>query len=386
MDFSIPSEFLEDRNRFKDFLNEHLLPYLSAWYQQGAVPREFYLAMGEGGWFGFEWKNEHITKLPCLRGVLLGEDMATISPGVAVAALAHAELGLMGLWLFGSEKLKQQYGRSAVRGRTLMCLGNSESGAGTDVANIAMQAKEVEGGWILNGTKAYVTNGLISDLAIITAVSDPQASRNHRLSMFLVDLSGEAVSKSKLNKQVWIPSDLTRIQLTDVFVPDDHLMGKRGMGLQQVLTIFTYSRVPIAALTLATAVGAFELATNHGKKREIMGKRILDFQAKAFEVADFYAKAEAVRLMLWKACWAMDKGEDFRLESSLAKYLAVQIAREVTIWSADLFGAASVVFEHPIHKFPLDAWASSLGEGTQDVQKLIIFREVMKRRGVESSL
>jgi len=108
MDFSIPSEFLEDRNRFKDFLNEHLLPYLSAWYQQGAVPREFYLAMGEGGWFGFEWKNEHITKLPCLRGVLLGEDMATISPGVAVAALAHAELGLMGLWLFGSEKLKQQ--------------------------------------------------------------------------------------------------------------------------------------------------------------------------------------------------------------------------------------------------------------------------------------
>ena len=97
------------------------------------------------------------------------------------------------------------------------------------------------------------------------------------------------------------------------------------------------------------------------------------------EAADFYAKIEAARLMLWKACWAMDKGGDFRLEASMAKYLAVMVAREVTLWAADLFGAASVMFEHPVHKFPMDAWAASLGEGTQDVQKLVIFREIMKR-------
>jgi len=93
--------------------------------------------------------------------------------------------------------------------------------------------------------------------------------------------------------------------------------------------------------------------------------------------ADFYARMEAARLMLWKACWKVDRGEDFQLESSLAKYLAVDVARHVTAWAADLFGAASVIFEHPIHKFPMDAWASSLGEGTQDVQKLIIFRKML---------
>jgi alkylation response protein AidB-like acyl-CoA dehydrogenase len=123
------------------------------------------------------------------------------------------------------------------------------------------------------------------------------------------------------------------------------------------------------------------MALGHAQKREIFGRKIVDFQAKSFEIADFYARIEAARLMLWKACWTMDKGVDFRLESSMAKYLAVRIAREVTTWAADLFGAASVILEHPIHKFPMDVWGSALGEGTQDVQKLVIFREVMKRYG-----
>jgi short/branched chain acyl-CoA dehydrogenase len=247
------------------------------------------------------------------------------------------------------------------------------------VAGIEMRAQKVEGGWLLNGTKAYVTNGLISDLAVITAISAPQTSRNKRMSMYLVDLHAEGVRRTKLNKQVWIPSDLTRLQFSDVFVPDDHLLGNQGQGLQQVLTIFTYSRVPIAALTLGTARGAFELALEHAGKRKIFGQTITNFQAKAFECADFYAKIESARLMLWKACWKMDQKQNFRLESSMAKYLAVEITRGVANWAADIFGAASVIREHPIHKFPMDAWASSLGEGTQDVQKLVIFRELMKQ-------
>jgi alkylation response protein AidB-like acyl-CoA dehydrogenase len=126
-------------------------------------------------------------------------------------------------------------------------------------------------------------------------------------------------------------------------------------------------------------LGAFELAVGHAKKRKIFGQKIVSLQAKAFELADFYTKIEASRLMLWKACLAVDKREDFRLEASMAKYLTVEVAREVTSWAADVFGAASVIFENPVHKFPMDAWASSLGEGTQDVQKLVIFREVIKR-------
>jgi alkylation response protein AidB-like acyl-CoA dehydrogenase len=387
MDFTIPENLSKEMEGFEAFLRERLQPKVTAWYEEGAVPRSFHAAMGEGGWLGFEFKENRLTKFSALRGALVAERLAALSPGVAVATLAHVDLGLIGLWLFGSDHLKRRYGESATRGETLLCLGNTETGAGSDVAGISMSAEKSEGGWLLNGTKAYVTNGFISDMAIFTAVSDPQAARNNRLSMFLVDLNGKGVTRKKLHKQVWIPSDLTRIKLENVFVPEDHLLGKRGRGLQQVLTIFTHSRVPISALTLGTASGAFETALDHAQRRKIFGKSIVQFQAKDFEIADFYARMESTRLMLWRACWAMDRHEDFRLDASMAKYLAVMVAREVTAWAADLFGAVSVMFEHPIHKFPMDAWASSLGEGTQDVQKLVIFREVMKRygKGVPSS-
>ncbi len=378
MDFTIPHSLSEEIIGFKKFIKDRIISELPGWYQRQEIPAEFFHQLGAGGWYGIGFREGHLFRGSALREALIAEEMAKVSPGVAVAALAQIDLGLMALLLFGSEALKTRYGSSATMGKTLMCLGNTESIAGSDVAGIEMRADKVKGGWLLNGTKAYVTNGFISDLAVITAVSDPQASRNKRLSMYLVDLKAEGVSKKKLNKQVWIPSDLTRLQFNEVFVPEDHLLGNQAQGLQQVLSVFTHSRVPIAAMTLGTAAGAFELALGHARKRKIFGQAITDFQAKNYEAADLYAKIEAARLMIWKACWKIDQNKNFKMESSLAKYLAVEIARKVTTWAADIFGAASVIREHPIHKYPMDAWASSLGEGTQDVQKLVIFRELMK--------
>jgi alkylation response protein AidB-like acyl-CoA dehydrogenase len=379
MDFSIPDALTEDLERFKEFIKAHIKPRLTAWNQKKEIPRQLFRRLGESGWYGLQCRDNQLGERSALREAMLAETLAKVSPGVAVAILAHIDLGLAGLYLYGSEYLQKEFGVPAVQGKSLMCLGNTESVAGSDVAGIAMTVQKVDGGWLLNGAKAYVTNGNIADLAIVTAVSDPQASRNQRLSMFLVDLNGKGVIRKKLNKQVWVPSDLTRLEFKDVFIPENQLVGQQGRGLQQVLTVFTRSRVPIAALTLGTAVGAFELAWDHANKRKISGRKISDYQAKSFEIADLYARMEAARLMLWKACWKVDNGEDFRQESSLAKYLAVKVAREVTVWAADIFGAASVIYDHPIHKFPLDAWAASLGEGTQDIQKLVIFRELVKK-------
>ncbi len=379
MNYFIPESVRTDRLQFKTFIDKHLSPYVSGWYGKRSMPRSFFQQMGQAGWYGFHLKDKRLSMRSAFRESMVMEETAKISPGVAVTILVHDDLGMMGLYLFGSDALKGKYSESCLNGDTLLCLGNTERDAGSDVSGISLAAEKVDGGWLLNGTKAYVTNGLISDLALVTGVSDPEAERNHRLSMFLVDLNSEGIQRRKLNKQVWIPSDLTRLQFNNVFVPDDHLMGARGRGLQQVLEIFTHSRVPISALTIGTALGAFELALTHAQTREIFGKKIVEFQSKAFEAADFYAHMEAARLMIFKACAALDAGLDFRLDASIAKYLSVRVAKEVTAWAADLFGAASVIYEHPIHKFPLDAWASALGEGTQDVQKLIIFREVMKR-------
>jgi alkylation response protein AidB-like acyl-CoA dehydrogenase len=379
MDFSFPQELLSEIEQFKSAAQALLESNLETWYRQRNLPREFFEEMGGAGGYGFAVSDGRLIKRSAFREALLAEELARRSPGAAIAALAHADLGMMGLFLFGSENLHRRYGAQALKGEAIMCLGNTESRAGSDVAAVAMQAEAVSGGWKLNGTKSFVTNGAVADLAVVTAVTDPAASRSQRLSMFLVDLHQPGVQRTRLNKQVWLPSDLTRLELREVVVPEDHLLGRRGRGLAQVLAVFTHSRVAISALTLGTAAGAFDLALRQAVKRTAFGRRIADHQAKSFEIAERHAEIEAARLMLWKACWKVDRGEEFREEASMAKYLAVAAAQRTAAWAADMFGAASVMFEHPIHKFPMDVWGSSLGEGTQDVQKLIIFREVIKR-------
>lgn len=384
MDFRIPDEFIENLENYKQFLAERIAPDLGGWYSKKEIPRAVFQDFGARNWLGYDVKGEQYREQPALKQALLQEQLGILSPGLGVAVLVHISLGTIGIRLFGSAEQKKAYIPPASRGDLLICLGNTERTAGSDVAAIAAAAQKVDGGWVLNGTKSFVTNGYISDMALITAVSDPDAQRNSRISMFLVDLSAEGVTRTRLNKDVWIPSDLTRIQLKNVFVPDDSLIGARGRGLQQVLEIFTNSRVTISALTLGTAAGAFRSGIEHAKKRTIFGRKLIDYQAKSFEAAAFYSRMEAARMVLWKTCWEKDEGLDFRLGASIAKYLTVDLAREIGVWAADLFGGASVMIEHPIHKYPLDAWASSLGEGTQDVQKLIIFREMMKRNGFSS--
>ncbi len=259
MDFAITAELAEDLEQFKAFLRAHMEPHLAEWYRQEAIPREFLGRMGHSGWLGYSQEDGRIIEQSALRQAILLENLAKVSPGVAVAVLVQTSLGAAPLFLFGSEAQKQLVLLSALNGSTLLCLGNTEHKAGSDVASITMQAENVEGGWVLKGAKAYVTSGAISDLALVTAVTDPGASRNRRLSMFLVDLSSTGVSRKRLSKQVWIPSDLTRLSFDNVFVPEENLVGERGRGLQQVLATFTHSRIPMSGLTLGTAVGAFEM-------------------------------------------------------------------------------------------------------------------------------
>ena len=235
MDFNTPEDIGGDVETFGRFLLTHLKPHLSLWYKGGKVLVEFYRQMGGSGWLGIQWKDGGLVKTSSLREALINVELAKLSPGVAIAVLAHVNLGLIGLYLFGSDQLKQRYGRQAARGETLMCLGTTENKAGSDVAGISMTAEKAKGGWRLSGTKAYVTNGYIADLGVITAVSDPEATRNRRLSMFLVELNSPNIKRTKLNKQVWIPSDLTRLQFSDVFVPTTTFWASAGEDFSRCL-------------------------------------------------------------------------------------------------------------------------------------------------------
>ena len=176
--FSAPDEYAEDLKNFEAFLDADLRPHVSKWYDEGAVPRSFFQDMAGNEWLGFDTNGTHFLEQSSLKQTILVESLSKLSPGVAVAFGAHTSLGTKGLLLFGNQKQKGVYLDSALQGNTLMCLGNTELTAGSDVANVGCQAGKVDGGWLLNGSKAYVTNGAISDLALITAVSDPEENRN----------------------------------------------------------------------------------------------------------------------------------------------------------------------------------------------------------------
>jgi len=381
MDFRFPEAFLAARDRLRGLLTAGpFAEALSRWLARGALERPFFTALGEAGLYGFAMEGGRLSRTSALREVLLFEEFARVAAGAAIAALAHAELGLMGLWRFGSPALQVRYGPEAAAGRIVLCLANTEAHAGSDAAAIRTTASPDGDGFRVSGAKAYVTNGALADFAVVTAVTDPDAPRNRRSSMFLVDLSAPGVRRRPLAKSAWAPADLTRLEFDAVPVPGDHRLGERGRGLGQVLSVFTASRVTIAAVAVGTAEGAFALALRHGQRRRVFGRPILDFQAKAFEAADLHARLEAARTMVWRAAWETDRGGEPRAAAATAKYLAVEAARRVAAWAADLFGAASVLPQHPVHRFPLDAWAAALGEGTQDIQKRIIFREALERR------
>ena len=162
-------------------------------------------------------------------------------------------------------------------------------------------------------------------------------------------------------------------------MPTENRLAPEGAGVGIFTKAMESERSYIFASQLGRMERQLEECITFARQRQAFGKSIGKFQSVSNRIADMQLRLETARLMLYKACWLIDRGEDFREASSLAKYLSVEVAREVTLWAADIFGAASVIREHPIHKYPMDVWGSSLGEGTQDVQKLIIFREVMKR-------
>ena len=227
MEFSIPADLKVEIKHFNEFLKSEVISNLAAWNRDRAIPRRFFQLAGQAGWYGFGWRDGRMVKHSGLRETLILERLATVSPGVAVAVLIVSDLGLTVLKYFGTAEHRSLYGAAAVSGDCLICFGNTENLAGSDAAGIKMTAKKTNGGWVLNGAKAYTTNGNVSDFAVVTAVTDPDAHRNRRISMFLVDLNTAGISRKKLNKQVWIPSDLTRIDFEDVHVSKGCLMGQR---------------------------------------------------------------------------------------------------------------------------------------------------------------
>ncbi|MCK5252062.1 MAG: acyl-CoA dehydrogenase, partial [Thermoplasmata archaeon] len=247
--------------------------------------------------------------------------------------------------------------------------------AGSDVKNIQTEAKRDGDDWVISGRKMYITNAVEADALVVSTVTDPLADDPRKgQSLFIIDSDTPGVEVRALKKLHWDPASLAFIQLNKVRVPTDQMLGNLNEGFDYTMATFTNGRIGVAAMTMGTAVGALRLAHLRAKRRKIYGTTLWELRSKRHEFAEMAIIAEAGRLLYRKAAWLRDNGKDYRMAASMAKLFATEKAKELTMWAAYLHGGSGVLEENRIHRYPLDAWASAMGEGAPEVQRLLIAR------------
>lgn len=369
--------FIKD---IKEFIAREITPNLPRWYQEDIFPQELLPHLSSRQWLGFTQKEGLWQESPMTDNIIFYEYMSAVTPGVTVGILAHTLLGLYLLYHWGNQDQQDKYFIPGIKGDKLAAFANTEPETGSDASNISLEAREVGDGFLLNGTKMYITNGDLADFLVVSARTSPKtAKRSEGISLFVLDTACKGLERIKLPKKGWIPSHLARLSFKECLVPRNNLIGDLDEGYKLVMKTFTASRIAIAAMAVGTAYGAYCLALERARKRVAFGTKIIEHQAKAYEFSTMLTRIDAARLLVQRAAWLKDKGEDYIMASSQAKLFAAEEAKKITSWAADIFGASGILETNPISRYPGDAWATSLGEGTNDIQKLIIWRQILAR-------
>jgi short-chain 2-methylacyl-CoA dehydrogenase len=311
--------------------------------------------------------------------VALLEALAAVDPSVAAAWQAHCTIGSLPLLLFGDDDQRERWLRPLAEGRKLGAFGLTEPGAGSDVRSLRTRAARGPGGWVLTGQKAFISNAG-TDLSFgvtVLARSGEDAAGRPRFGSFIVEQGTPGYTLGpKLRGIGWKGLDTRDLFFDNVWVPDDQVVGEPGGGLGQFLSALEVGRISVAALALGTAAGAMRMALDYAKRREQFGATISSFQAIQFKLADMATEIEAARWLTYYAASLRDAGKPFKKEAAMAKLKASQVATSVVSEAVQIFGGAGYLLESDIARFYCDAKVLEIGEGTNEIQRLVIAREL----------
>jgi alkylation response protein AidB-like acyl-CoA dehydrogenase len=317
--------------------------------------------------------------------VIAIEELARVDGSVAIIVAAHNSLCSNHIYKFGTEEQKQKYLVPLARGEKLGCWSLTEPEAGSDAGGTRTVAAKQGGCWVLNGAKTFTTNGHYADVCVAMAVTD-RAKDHHGISAFIIEKGTPGFRPGKKENKLGLrASDTSEVIFSDCRVPAENLLGKQGEGFVNSLQILDGGRISIAALGLGMAQGAFEAATKYAKQRKQFGKPIGEFQAIQFKLADMAAEIEAARLLTYHAAWladraAVDHGATrFTKESSIAKLFAGETAVRVANEAVQVFGGYGFIKDYPAEKFYRDVKLCTIGEGTSEIQRLVIARQLLGR-------
>jgi short-chain 2-methylacyl-CoA dehydrogenase len=375
MNLDLPEEHELLRRTVREFAEERVAPVAAELDREERFPYDLVAEMAELGIMGVPFPEEWGGAGGDTLGYTLAiEELARVDSSVAITVAAHASLGTMPIFLFGSRAQKERWLPDLCSGRRLAAFGLTEPEAGSDAGATRTTAELRNGRWIVNGSKMFITN---AGTAITSCVTITARTGEDEISNLVIPngTPGYEISPP-LQKLGWRASDTRGLAFADCAVPDDHLLGERGAGFRQFLEILDGGRISIAAMGVGLAQGAFELASGYAREREQFGRPIARFQAVQFKLADMATEIAAGRALTWRAAWLKDQGRPFALEAAMAKLFTGELAHRVVNEALQVHGGYGYVEESPIARFYRDQKILEIGEGTNEVQRMVIARHL----------
>jgi len=380
MNFDLTDEQKAIQSLCREFARDEVAPQAERNDREERFPYELVRKMAELGLMGLPFPEKYGgAGADTVSYALAVMEISRADASTGITLAAHVSLGASPLLLFGTEKQKEEYLVPLARGEKLWGFGLTEPNAGSDAGATQTRAELRDGKWVINGTKAFITNSGTDITAgtTITAVTGRDAKGRAEISNIIVPQDTPGFERAKkYRKMGWRASDTRELSFADATVPEENLLGPRGHGLKQFLTILDGGRISVAALSVGVAMGAYDEALKYAKERHQFGKAIAKFQAIQFKLADMVMEIEHAKLMVLKAAWEKDEGRAFELSASLAKLYSGEVSRRVVNEALQIHGGYGFMDEYPISRMYRDQKVNEIGEGTNEIQRLVIARQI----------
>jgi alkylation response protein AidB-like acyl-CoA dehydrogenase len=380
MDFNYTETQTQIAEMIRDFANKHIRPSMMEWDEAQIFPVELFKKLGELGLMGVLVPTEYGgSGLSYFEYVTVVSEIAKVCGSIGLSVAAHNSLCTGHILYFGNEEQKKKYLPKLATAEWIGAWGLTEANTGSDAGNMQCTATKDGDSWVLNGTKNWITHGKSGDVAVVLArTGEPRAKNN--VTAFIVERGTPGFSAGKKeNKLGMRASETTELVFDNCRISDAQRMGEVGDGFKQAMKVLDGGRISIAALSLGIAKGAYEASIKYSKERHQFDQPICNFQAIAFKLADMAVKIEGAEMLIYQAADMKNRGVKMTKESAMAKYYASEVSVEVSTDAVQIFGGYGYTKDFPVEKYYRDSKLCTIGEGTSEVQKLVISRDILSQ-------
>jgi alkylation response protein AidB-like acyl-CoA dehydrogenase len=379
LDFQLNDEQQQLKKSVREFAEREIAPHVMEWDEAAKFPMEIVKELGRLGLLGIVFPSEYGgAGMGYIEYVTAIEELSRVDGSIGIIVAAHTSLCSNHIYIAGNEEQKHKYISKLATGEWIGAWGLTEPGSGSDAGGARCSAVRKGNCWVLNGTKTFITNGSYADVYVVVAVTD-KTNGTHGLSAFVVEKGTKGFRPGKKENKLGLrASDTSELIFEDCEIPMDHLLGKEGDGFIDAMRILDGGRISIAALGLGMAQGAYESALKYSKQRKQFGKAISEFQAIQWKLADMATEIDAARLLTMRAAWLKDNNMKTTLESSMAKLYTSEVAVRAANEAVQIHGGYGFIKDYPAEKFYRDVKLCTIGEGTSEIQRMVIARQLLK--------